>query len=48
MVLIVRVGLFSALPFLFLGLRLDRLLIHFSHIFFKCHNNENYATELYV
>ena len=33
MVLIVRVGLFSAMPFFFLGLGLGRLLIHFSFFF---------------
>ena len=32
-VLIIRVGLFSAMPFFFLGLGFDRLLTHFSRIF---------------
>ena len=43
MVLIVRVGLFSAMPFFFLGLGLDGLLILFS-FFFKCHNYVNYVS----
>ena len=33
LVLIVKVRLFCAMPFFFLGLGLVRLLIHFSHIF---------------
>ena len=44
MVLIVKGRLFSAMPLFFLGLGLNWLLIHSSHIFWICHNYVNYVS----